>query len=190
MRSIWYIHGAHSSPRSFAWLKDQLPSHQQFNVEYGHSKSVLKVVDALVEQITHSHTPLTIIGHSLGGLIALNLSHRAPGHIQKVVTIASPLGGIGAASVLRWVFPVPLMADIHPSSKLITQIKFRPPPVPTLSLVATSGRTPLISEPNDGVVTVASQTCLAGPTYVQVPVNHFEILLAEDTVKSIVDFVF
>lgn len=190
MHAVWYIHGAHSSPRSFAWLKDNLPKHQQYDVEYGHTRSVMKVVDFLAERVSHERKPITLIGHSLGGLIALNLSHRVPGHINKVVTIASPLGGVSAASVLRWIVPVPLIVDVHPSSQLVSQIRFRPPPVPTLSLVATAGTSPLFGGPNDGVVTIASQTCIEGPTYVSVSSNHFEILLSENTAKSIVAFVF
>lgn len=190
MRSIWFIHGAHSSPRSFAWLKEHLPHHHGFDVEYGHSRTVLTVVDALAARLRQETKPVVLIGHSLGGLIALNLAHRLPGQVGKVVTLASPLGGVGAATVLRWMIPHPLLADIHPSSPLDSQVRHRAPPVPTLSLVATAGRSPLLAEPNDGVVTVSSQTCLDGPVYVEVPVNHFEILLAKNTVDCIVDFVF
>jgi len=41
-----------------------------------------------------------------------------------------------------------------------------------------NGGTPLMHEPNDGVVSVASQTCLKGPDYHRVDFNHFEVLLA------------
>lgn len=167
-----------------------MPHHHGSDVEYGHTRTVLTVVETLTNRIRHEHKPVTLIGHSLGGLIALNLAHRVPGHVHKIITIASPLGGVGVATVLRWLIPHPLLADIHPSSPLVSQIRHRPPPVPTLSLVATAGKSPLLAEPNDGVVTISSQTCLDGPIYVHVPVNHFEILLAKDTVDCITDFVF
>jgi hypothetical protein len=45
-------------------------------------------------------------------------------------------------------------------------------------------------EPSDGVVSVASQTCLKGPDYHRVDFNHFEVLLAEPVIELAYEFLF
>ena len=45
-------------------------------------------------------------------------------------------------------------------------------------------------EANDGVVTLASQTRLAGPEYHTVDYNHFEVLLANPVIDLAREFLF
>jgi pimeloyl-ACP methyl ester carboxylesterase len=52
------------------------------------------------------------------------------------------------------------------------------------------GGSPLMHEANDGVVTVASQTSLAGPEYHPVAYNHFEVLLADPVIDLAREFLF
>jgi hypothetical protein len=57
-------------------------------------------------------------------------------------------------------------------------------------VVSTGGHSPLVVEVNDGVITVASQTSLAGPDYHLAPSTHFGVLLADPVIDLARDFLF
>ena len=84
----------------------------------------------------------------------------------------------------------PVFADINPLGITIRSVRRDEITVPIRSVVTTSEGSPLMHEPNDGVVTVASQTCLEGPDYHRVDFNHFEVLLADPVIDLAHDFLF
>lgn len=184
--SIWYIHGASSSPRSFKWLRRELPTHRRIDVEYDDA-DIPQVADELV-RLAKTSEPFSVIGHSLGGVLGMALAQRAS-NVKSLVTMAAPYGGSVFATYMRLLAPNTLMDHIHPFSPLMLSVKAAPVSTPTLSIVTTSGATPLINEPNDGVVTVSSQMCLVGPKYIQLPLNHFEVLLSDDVARLVADFI-
>lgn len=187
--TVWYIHGANASPASFSYMKAQFPDHEVVDVAYDCAHPALGVLDHLTKEARASKTPFAVVGHSLGGVLGVSLAQRSS-KVSRVVTLASPFGGSRAASLLRWLIPSQLLSDIAPSSKLITTLHALPVNVPVLSLVTTYGHSALMAEPNDGVVTVASQQALTGPTYVPVPKNHFEVLLCPDVANTARSFLF
>lgn len=189
MIPIWYIHGAHSTRRSFNYLKSQLPEHEIRDFEYDHSGPVSRVVDRLVALLDQQDAPVNLIGHSLGGVIALAASQRSA-NAQKVTTMASPFGGSQVASLMRWIAPSQLLDDIHPHAPLMNAVRRAKLQAPVMSIVTTAGGTSMIAGENDGVVTVESQTCLKGPVYIRMPVSHSEVLLSEETVELINGFIF
>lgn len=188
--TIVYVHGAHASPTSFAWIKRGLPAHKVVDVAYSCDRSVDRVVDDVTARLTLERGPVVLMGHSLGGVIAASVAQRVPEHVSKVVTMSAPFGGVRVASVLRWVVPAPLFDDIHPRSPLLRRLHAHPIPAPVMAIVTTEGGTPLITEANDGVVAVESQEALPGVNYTRLPLNHFEVLLSQDTVDRIRNFVF
>ena len=101
--------------------------------------------------------------------------------------MGSPFGGSFAASVMRWFIPSQLMKDIAQQSPVMVDIQHNTPNVPILSFVTDSNLT-VMGERTDGVVTVKSQKALKGPTYVTVPVNHFEVLLSPYVAAKIKTF--
>ena len=111
--------------------------------------------------------------------------------IERVCAISTPFGGSRAALALRWLPGHPkVMHDITPNSakiELISQLKLQ---VPTLNIISTGGSLPTTPEPNDSIVTVASQKALGFGKKVEVKANHFEVLLHEKTVKLLQDFLF
>jgi pimeloyl-ACP methyl ester carboxylesterase len=183
---IWYIHGAFASPRSFAWLKGELPEHEAINVEYSCSGQLSRVIDKIVEQ-ARTEEQIDIIGHSLGGVIGVILAHRLP-NIRRVVTMSSPFGGSRIAAFLQFITPGTFMQDVQPLSPIMSEVRSKELSVPVLSLVTTGGRSPAILEPNDGVVSLQSQRALNGPRFIERPVNHFEVLLDEETPRIISEF--
>lgn len=184
--SVWYLHGANATSRSFAWLKRELPSHDAINIDYS-SEIPMSVVLDEIEGRLREDEDASIIGHSLGGVLAVALAQRCP-QVQRVVTISAPFGGSHIASVMRWLSPNSFMNDIYPQSRLLTGIRTKALTVPVFSIVTTGGRSPLIPEPNDGVVAVSSQRALNGPQYVVRDVNHFECLLDPETANLISEF--
>lgn len=150
-------------------------------VDYQTEAGLSENIETIAELIfaNYGDTPVDLVGHSLGGVKAIAL-HQAGVTTRRIVTLASPLGGSGAASMLTWVFPGSrLYKDVTPHSTVIKGLRAAPISVPVLSIVTTGGGMPVFREPNDGVVTVKSQMALTGPTYVKVDLNHFEVMLSQ-----------
>jgi len=105
MKNIVYIHGANSSPRSFKYIQLSLPEHNILNISYSVDTPLLKnankIKNVIFEEFPEEN--VSIISHSLGGLIALKLHQYQ--RIEKIVTMASPFGGSRFIEYLRWICP-------------------------------------------------------------------------------------
>jgi pimeloyl-ACP methyl ester carboxylesterase len=134
-----------------------------------------------------NNEPVRIISHSLGGIVSIIAAQDCP-QIKKIVTMGTPFGGSTVAAILRWFVPITLFQEIQTNSAIIKSLKC--PEIPVRSFVTKDGNNPLINEPNDGVVTVKSQLALAGPEYINVNLNHFEVLLSNQVVNDIESFLF
>lgn len=53
---------------------------------------------ARVEALAAEHGPVTLIGVSLGGIIARMVAHARPDLVREVITVASPFAGSGKAT--------------------------------------------------------------------------------------------
>ncbi|MDP1027398.1 alpha/beta hydrolase [Sphingomonas sp. KR1UV-12] len=53
---------------------------------------------ARVEQVARMHGPVTLIGVSLGGIMARLVAHERPDLVREVVTVSSPFAGSGRAT--------------------------------------------------------------------------------------------
>jgi pimeloyl-ACP methyl ester carboxylesterase len=183
--TIIYVHGAGASAHSFTWLSSQLPASGRM-LAYEVNDDPEEVVQRLNTEIASIGKPVSLVGHSLGGLIVMGADHT---FVDRVVTLAAPLGGLKMANFLRWLSSAPLYDTLRPSSSFLRRLHANPVTRPVLSIVATSGL-PHIPVPNDGVLTVSTQTALSGPTYVSLPVNHFEVLLNLEAANLIKGFLF
>lgn len=184
MKTIAYIHGLNSSPRSFEYLLKVLPEHNIIRVSYNSHQPLIDSINQVVKQLPKTGE-LSLVGHSLGGLIA-SLIATDYDPVTGLVTISSPLGGSRAAVVMKWLPGHPqVLEDITPSSRHIQLLQMSPPKVPTLSICSTGGHLPTTSEPNDSVVTVASQKALKVGKKVEIKVNHFEILMHDKTAEHL-----
>jgi pimeloyl-ACP methyl ester carboxylesterase len=187
MKQIWYIHGANETPTCFNYIKSELPEHKAIDLEYNCHAPIVSTVAQIIKTLP-KHTELNFVTHSLGGLIAVALSYYHP--VQKIVSLASPFGGSESANYLRFMFPTyGLFKNVATVNPLIQEISKRGVSVPTLNVVATTGYNPLSAARNDGVITIESQRKLKGATHVEVLHNHFEILLADEVVSLIENFV-
>jgi pimeloyl-ACP methyl ester carboxylesterase len=182
---IVYLHGANSTPRSFNHVVNELPYHSAQLLEYSHDRPIMETVERFARVFTEvrakgSNRPINLVGHSLGGVVAVALAQRFDLCGGRVATISAPFGGSKIAALMRWMMPCQLFDDIHPSSPLMNAVRNGGKVANTMAIVSTSGASNLMPEENDGVVSVASQIALSWPSYVKVPVNHFESLLCDD----------
>jgi pimeloyl-ACP methyl ester carboxylesterase len=201
-KEIWLIHGANSTPLSFNYIIDELIEDDRFTnwsvirISYDCQDSILGLIDQLSSKLP-TDREVFLLGHSLGGLIAVGATQkykRIHGHvnnIRAVITLGSPFGGSESATYLQWLFPgYNLFKSISPTGKLVTSIQATGAVVPTLSFVTTAGNNPLFHEANDGIVTVRSQRSLGRAKFIEVPYNHFEVLLSTDIIDHIKNILF
>lgn len=184
MRTIVYIHGANSSSVSFNYIKAKLPIHNAIDIEYDCRVPLQQTIGNLQTQFSNAE-PFSIVAHSLGGIIAVYLATTP---VEKIVTLSTPFGGSKEADLLKWLHPSQLFNDICTSSWSIRNIPQTK--VPMLSFVTNGHPTNLIREPNDGIVSVQSQRALKGPHYIELDVNHYEVLLHPEPVRHVSTFIF
>jgi pimeloyl-ACP methyl ester carboxylesterase len=188
MKLVW-IHGLNSSYRSFNYLADKVAPDASVMVSYDSHRALDASIAKVAAQLPEGED-YVLVGHSLGGVIALNLVLEGLAAPVKVITISSPLGGSKAASALRWFArDMEVLADITPSSHYIRALQVAKPRCPVVSIISTAGSLPLSPEPNDSVVTVASQKALAYGRKIEVRANHFEVLCHEHTLRHLKELV-
>ena len=181
---ILYVHGAGASPRSFAWLREQLDYPARF-FQYSINEPTTSVAQRLAHQIEEAAQPTMLVGHSLGGILALGCANSA--HVVRVVTLCAPFGGLRHADLIALFTSHPLVQDLRFYSPLLTGLRLAHHLKPHLAIVGSHGL-PFLAGDNDGAVTVASQTALTGAHYEVVELNHFEVLLSDQVASLIRSF--
>ena len=192
-KNILYIHGANMSPVSFTVIQTAMKSHKavapQYSVENPLEKNIKRITRFARKEFKDQQ--FDIVSHSLGGIIAMMLL-KTKLNIAKIVTISTPLGGSEAAASLRFMYPTyQLYKDISPDSDIIKKAKNMKLTVPVLAIVTTGGNSyiPFMSEKNDTIVTVASQTAADNPEYYYADLNHFEVLMSGEVANKIKSFI-
>lgn len=190
MRSkIYYIHGLNSSRRSFNYLSEELEHNGDVLIDYDSRQRLEDSVTQVLKFIPKNE-PVVLVGHSLGGVIAMLIAIRGLVNVERVVTISSPLAGSKAAVYAQWVVSgIPVIGDLTPNATCIREIAASKPTFPVLSIFSTGGSLPTSNEPNDSVVSVASQKALPSAKKVEVKANHFEVLMHEKTVEQVRKFI-
>ena len=177
------IHGANQTSKSFVYIKNQLPSWRFIDVDYNSHESFDKNLKRMVSQLKHLG-PVFVVGHSLGGVYAAHLTQHI--NVIGAVTLASPYGGSSMADWARYLVPgFQLLKDIGRRSKPIVELQNIKLSVPWVQVVGTRGNVPWMPEPNDGVLTLDSVRAMPDIDYVELPVNHYEIV-CDDTVVDII----
>jgi pimeloyl-ACP methyl ester carboxylesterase len=176
------IHGAFSTPHSFNYLKTNL-NYDWRMFDYSSRQNGLdRIIDIFEAEINQ---PSIIIGHSLGGIIALNLMQNK--NVKAVITLASPVNGVKVNPYMGWfLLKDNFVHEITPYSKIIRQTNeiLEDSHKPIFHINSTSGYNPFLIESNDGVITLKSQYHYKNPKF-EVPANHHEILQHESTVEII-----
>lgn len=185
---IIFVHGAFSSSRVFNFIRLSLKDVAVFDdFEYDWEQPTDLVAKQLAARINDCTQPVVVVGHSLGGNVAVLATQHVIGtNLKQIVTISSPFGGSNAATMIKLMYPsVRVLRHICSSSPHIAALRQFTPNVPVCSIV-TNKRLGLFQyEPSDGVVTAQSQMALPYPNYVKLDCGHTEVLLMPETVDTI-----
>jgi len=181
--TLVYIHGASATSESFNYIRSKLgkgidinyDSRNGFENNLNDMRSTLKDVK-----------DIAFVAHSLGGIYSLHLANALPNQVRGAVTLSTPYGGAEVAEVAKFFLPFSrLMRDIGPSSWVMKQADKIKIQHPWTNVVTIKGQSPFMHEPNDGVVTIASQKHHEDMELVEVDYNHYEVVLAEPVIKII-----
>lgn len=181
-----YIHGATATAQSFNYIRDLLQG-QDVALEYDSENGFQNNLDIMSERLAQKKSNhFFFVGHSLGGIYAVSLAERFAQRTLGGVTISTPYGGSEIAPFLKHFVPFNrLLKEIGPDSPPILHCAEINLAVPWCNIITTRGNSPWIGQPNDGVVTVDSQRSRAGIDYIELAVNHYEILMDNECVQII-----
>ena len=180
---IVYIHGANATSESFNYIKNKLGNGIDINYD---SRNGFKNNLIDMQATLYGQTDLVFIAHSLGGIYSLHLANSMPAAVKGAVTLSTPYGGAEVADYVQYFLPFSrLMRDIGPSSWVMKQTSHIKIQHPWTNIVTVKGQSVFMHEPNDGVVTIASQKHHEDMELVEVDYNHYEVVLSDVVVKLI-----
>ena len=185
------IHGAWSTSNTFNCLINAIESTENLTIikiNYDCQKhSLSEIISRIKKELTSFKQPTIVVGHSLGGIIALSLEQEPS--IKRIITLASPISGLQYPKIAEAFlsFRAPIIKDITYDSKFMMNLRKKKFKKPIDILVSTSGYNPMILEKNDGVVTVSSQTYWIPSTgkIKYVSANHHEILQTKEFIETV-----
>jgi len=184
MSTIYAIHGAFSSPRIFNFIKKTMGSH--YTWRYLDYHDITGGISDIINEV-RDVSPEHLVGHSMGGLIALALAARP--WVKSITTIAAPMGGIDVNLFQSYLTRSRFINEIASHTDFISGLKKSQISKPVQHLVSTLGFNPYIYEPNDGVVTIRSQMAVSFGEVYTIEANHTEIMLDTETSARISAFV-
>jgi len=181
--NLVYIHGANATSESFNYIKSKLGTGVDLNYDSRNGfENNLKDMQAAL----NGYTDIVFLAHSLGGIYALHLANSMPNAVKGAVTLSTPYGGAEGADYAQYFLPFSrLMRDIGPSSWVMKQANRIKIQHPWTNIVTVKGQSPFMHEPNDGVVTIASQRHHADMELVEVDCNHYEVVLSDAVVRLV-----
>ena len=173
--NILTIHGAFSSPNAFNYIKTKFPEYQWLDADYsGINFGIDNIIKNINDELSE---PVIILSHSMGGIIASNLLTNK--NVSAIITIAAPLNGLNYSFVPPWFYiQKSFINEIGPNSPFVKNslINIKNTTKPVYNIVVEGGFNPLISEANDGVVTVNSQIVKSFTYKLPIKSGHNEVL--------------
>lgn len=187
---IVYIHGASASAESFTHIRQYVRDHFEepdMMLEYKSDDGFAHNIANMKGQLDDADR-LFFISHSLGGIYSLYLANHYKDTTHGGVSLSTPYGGSKEADFARYFLPFNrLMKDVGTMSKPMTVARDLPAPPNWTQVVTTVGQSPWIHDPNDGVVTLESMRYRKDFELVEVPLNHYEVVISDRVVKLILD---
>ena len=181
--NLVYIHGASATSESFNYIRSKLG--KGIDINYDSRNGFENNLNEMQVQLK-GYSDLVFIAHSLGGIYSLHLANSLPDAVKGAVTLSTPYGGAEVAEVVKYFLPFSrLMRDIGPSSWAMKQADKIKIQHPWTNIVTVKGQSPFMHEPNDGVVTIASQKHHEDMELVEVDCNHYEVVLSDAVVKLV-----
>ena len=187
---IVYIHGASATAESFSYIRQFVRDHIEepdITLEYKSSNGFENNLNLMKGQLDDAER-LFFISHSLGGIYSLFLANHYRDTTRGGVSLSTPYGGSFEADFARYFLPFNrLMKDIGTMSRPMVDSRSLPAPPRWTQVVTTAGQSPWITEPNDGVVTLKSMQYRKDFDIVEMPLNHYEVVLSSQVVELILD---
>lgn len=189
-KNLLLIHGAWSGTNSFNYISDNvgIAANEILYFRYNAVKdSLKKIINDGRDFLAEETKDFVVVGHSLGGLIALSLHNME--HCSHIITLASPLSGIKLSPLVQTFTynRAPILQEISPGSTLIKSLQSKEYKKKIDIIITKVGFNPAILEPSDGVITVETQERWipqsAVSTYIDC--NHYEILQSKQAVATI-----
>lgn len=182
---IVYIHGASATCESFNHITTHIPDNGVclgYDSKDGFAENLKQMASAIKDLDS-----VFFIAHSLGGIYSLHLADMFPDKVRGAVTLSTPYGGSQAADYVKYFLPFSrLMRDIGPYSTPMEKINKINIKWPWTNIVTVKGASPFMTEPNDGVVTIASMKHLAHKMeIIEVPINHYEVVISHSVINLI-----
>jgi pimeloyl-ACP methyl ester carboxylesterase len=118
-------------------------------INLGPNAAAVAAVERLLRHSTEtSGRAASLVGYSLGGVLARALANAHPDRVRRVITVCSPFR-LPTASPLEPIYRA--LAPLHSGERLLIAQLTAPPPAPTVAIYA----------PHDGVV--AWRSCIDEP---------------------------
>lgn len=191
-----FVHGLWMPGRESHWFRQRLAVRHGYATTLFSYRSRSESLEAVLERLDQTIARLApadvhIVGHSLGGLIALRMFERYPEQPPgRVVLLGSPVQGSTAARRLgAWSAGQHLMGTIA-SAELLPHREARWTQQRELGVIA--GTRPVglgrmlarFQEPNDGTVAVRETQIVGATDRLVMPVSHFGMILSARVVDQ------
>src|SRR5208282_3461204 len=146
-------------------------------VNLGPRASAVAAVDAILRRITETTgRKASLVGYSLGGVLARALANAHPDRVRRVVTVCSPFR-LPTASPLEPFYRA--LTPLHSGEHLMLERLTAPPPVPTTAIYSLK----------DGVVAWRSCVDAPGPNRENIAVEgaHTTMLANPKTLRIVAE---
>jgi hypothetical protein len=187
---IVYIHGASATAESFThirhYVRDQFDEPEmvlEYKSDHGFDNNLSTMKGKLDDA-----ERLFFISHSLGGIYSLYLADYYKETTRGGVSLSTPYGGSREADFARYFLPFnQLMKDSGAIRGPIVKSRKIPAPPNWTQIVTTAGQSPWINQSNDGVVTLESMKYRKDFELIEMPLNHYEVVVSDKVVEIILD---
>lgn len=187
---IVYIHGASATAESFTHIRQYVRDHFEepdITLEYKSENGFESNLKAMKGRLDDAER-LFFVSHSLGGIYSLYLANHYHETTVGGVSLSTPYGGSEQADFARYFLPFNrLMKDVGTMSQPMRESRDLPAPPNWTQVVTTVGASPWIKEPNDGVVTLKSMRSRQDFELIEMPLNHYEVVISDRVVELILD---
>ena len=169
---IVFIPGAYAKSYCWNYISSNLSVDDKNKVflDYDVERPLKEINNNIKSQIQKycGDEPIIIIGHSFGGVLAINIAEieKIP-NVKQVITLSAPIGGIESAKFLFNPFLHNFSTvnnfwnNISPTNPMFSKIrKIKSLDIPLLCVVVETQKNVLFLDPSDGIVTVSSQKFL------------------------------
>ena len=180
-----YIHGASATSESFNYIRTHIQGNDLL-INYDSRNGFEKNLTDMRYQLS-SVSDIFFICHSLGGIYALHLANELGYQVIGAVTLSTPYGGAEMADFAKYFLPYSrLLKDIGPRSYAMKNAQTIDISIPWTNIVTVKGNAPWVPQPNDGVVTIASQKSRPDiMELIEIDYNHYEVVLSDNVVELI-----